>query len=227
MRLSYRRSRRRRIPFVLVSAVAVCWKNVNRNLTFPPQPAHADIELIFEMCRKFFPPSSFHADIELIFEMCRKFNSGAKAKYIPELEKQDGSHWAVAICTIDGQRMHCGDTSVPFCLQSCSKPITYCMALENVGPDHTHMHVGCEPSGMIFNAMALDRRVSWGMECPCLFFPGSQEQDQRLVEVQEQRSAVHLHQEQRSAVYRRVRSCSATTILRYRKDDPYLSVVCK
>lgn len=44
-------------------------------------------------------------------------------------------YWGVSICTIDGQRFSIGDVNVPFTLQSCSKPLTYAIALEKLGQE--------------------------------------------------------------------------------------------
>ena len=43
-------------------------------------------------------------------------------------------------------------------MQSCSKPITYCIALEENGIDKVHQHVSREPSGRSFNEIVLDTR---------------------------------------------------------------------
>jgi glutaminase len=45
---------------------------------------------------------------------------------------------------------------IDFCAQSCSKPITYCYALEKLGEETVHQHVGREPSGRGFNAYKLN-----------------------------------------------------------------------
>ena len=42
-------------------------------------------------------------------------------------------------------------------MQSCSKPITYALALEDLGPQIVHKHVGHEPSGVAFNAICLNK----------------------------------------------------------------------
>lgn len=52
--------------------------------------------------------------------------------------------------------MSSGDVNVPFTLQSCSKPLTYAMALETLGPEVVHNYVGTEPSGRNFNELVLD-----------------------------------------------------------------------
>ena len=49
-----------------------------------------------------------------------------------------------------------GDTKIPFCIQSCSKPLMYCLAQEELGEDKIHEYVGYEPSGNKFNAFILN-----------------------------------------------------------------------
>jgi glutaminase len=51
--------------------------------------------------------------------------------------------------------MNIGDVDVPFCVQSTSKPVTYCVALEINGETKVHEHVGREPSGRNFNDRSL------------------------------------------------------------------------
>lgn len=50
-----------------------------------------------------------------------------------------------------------GDFEHPYCVQSTAKPITYCIATEENGEDKVHKHVGREPSGITFNAIALNK----------------------------------------------------------------------
>lgn len=78
------------------------------------------------------------------------------ASYIPQLARMNPEYWGVSVCTIDGQRFSIGDTTVPFTLQSCSKPLTYAIALESLGPQVVHQYVGQEPSGRNFNELVLD-----------------------------------------------------------------------
>lgn len=70
---------------------------------------------------------------------------GKLASYIPQLSKVDPKRFGLSICTIDGQRFHVGDSKVNFCIQSCIKPILYCLALEEHGEDNVHKHIGREP----------------------------------------------------------------------------------
>ena len=62
---------------------------------------------------------------------------------------------AIAVTTVDGQQYRVGDADTPFCIQSCSKPLSYLLALDEFGADYVHKHVGTEPSGHAFNHVAL------------------------------------------------------------------------
>ena len=84
-------------------------------------------------------------------------NSGKVADYIPELAKKNPNDFGVSICSIDGQRLNFGNCKTLFSVQSCSKPITYALALEDLGPQIVHKHVGHEPSGVAFNAICLNK----------------------------------------------------------------------
>lgn len=49
-----------------------------------------------------------------------------------------------------------GDTKVPFCLQSCVKPLKYAIAVNDLGTEYVHRYVGKEPSGLRFNKLFLN-----------------------------------------------------------------------
>lgn len=65
----------------------------------------------------------------------RQFNDGDVARHIPQLASVDPEQFAVSVCTVDGQRMNLGDHNVEYCVQSCSKPISYALALSEHGPE--------------------------------------------------------------------------------------------
>jgi glutaminase len=83
-------------------------------------------------------------------------DNGNLATYIPQLANIDSSKFGISICTIDGQRFNIGDCKEPFCIQSCCKPINYCIAIEHNTPEIVHKHVGREQSGQRFNAIVFD-----------------------------------------------------------------------
>ena len=55
-----------------------------------------------------------------------------------------------------------GHTKVPFCLQSCVKPLTYAISISTLGTDYVHRFVGKEPSGLRYNTLSLNEEG----ECP-------------------------------------------------------------
>ncbi len=97
-------------------------------------------------------------DLQTIYEKCKVNEDGKMADYIPQLAKQNPKHFGLSVCTISGQRINIGDTDVQFCVQSCCKPINYCLALEEHDKEYVHKHVGREPSGSEFNALKLNTR---------------------------------------------------------------------
>ncbi|XP_008412409.1 glutaminase kidney isoform, mitochondrial isoform X1 [Poecilia reticulata] len=98
----------------------------------------------------------FTQQIKRIFENAQQQRGGQVADYIPQLAKFSPDLWGVSICTIDGQRYSVGDTKVPFCLQSCVKPLGYAIAVHELGTEHVHRFVGKEPSGLKFNKLSLN-----------------------------------------------------------------------
>jgi len=102
-----------------------------------------------------------------IFDVTIENKLGNNADYIPTLASVDPDQYSVAICSVDGQRLSIGDSKIPFCVQSCCKPINYAIALQiaedecgdgDLGRDKVFHHVGREPSGRPFNEVILDRR---------------------------------------------------------------------
>jgi glutaminase len=99
---------------------------------------------------------SFKSELEVIFKETKKITDGKVATYIPQLGRVDPKNFGFSLCSIDGQRFSFGDSNTPFCIQSISKPITYCLALEQFGEETVHKHVGREPSGIGFNGLVLN-----------------------------------------------------------------------
>lgn len=108
--------------------------------------------------KKFIIPNfvEFTQQINKMFECAHQQEAGQVADYIPQLAKFSPDLWGVSLCTIDGQRHSVGDTKVPFCLQSCVKPLEYAIAVHDLGCEHTHQFVGKEPSGLKFNKLSLN-----------------------------------------------------------------------
>lgn len=91
-----------------------------------------------------------------IFEFVRDYRGGDVASYIPQLARVDPELYAMAVCTVDGQRFSVGDDEERYCVQSTCKPINYAIALDQLGAAQVHRHVGREPSGRSFNELTLN-----------------------------------------------------------------------
>ncbi len=102
--------------------------------------------------------SGFTATLDHIFNHVKKVRGGEVANYIPQLASVAPDLYALSICTIDGQVYSLGDHTTKFSLQSTNKPINYALALEELGEETVHRHVGKEPSGVSFNALTLNAR---------------------------------------------------------------------
>ena len=100
--------------------------------------------------------SALTSDIDRMYAELIPVRSGAVADYIPQLARVNPEQLAIAVCTVDGQRFSVGDATTMFCLQSVSKMVSYCLALDEHGADAVHAHVGREPCGRSFNELALN-----------------------------------------------------------------------
>jgi glutaminase len=98
----------------------------------------------------------FCVEIASIFQKLKSNNSGDVATYIPQLAKINPDLFGISVFSIDGQTFNIGDTSENFCIQSCSKTLTYAVALRDHGVDKIGEHIGREPSGARFNAFVFD-----------------------------------------------------------------------
>ncbi len=94
-----------------------------------------------------------HALIEKLWQKHAATYDGALASYIPALAKANPAHFAIAVTTAAGQTQAHGDANVAFTLQSLSKPFVYGHALQLLGRERVHAHVGVEPTGEAFNSI--------------------------------------------------------------------------
>ncbi|MCB0521092.1 MAG: glutaminase A [Saprospiraceae bacterium] len=100
----------------------------------------------------------FCQEVTALYHEVKNNRNGKVASYIPQLAEVNPDMFAISICTISGQRFSIGDFGVDFTLQSVSKPLTYCMVLEELGESVVHQHVDKEPSGLAFNELKLKLR---------------------------------------------------------------------
>ena len=95
-------------------------------------------------------------NITQIYNNVKSNADGDVASYIPQLAKVDPDLFGISIQTLDGKVFNIGNTDNKFCIQSCSKPISYCLALQEHGLEHVSKHIGKEPSGSKFNAFVFN-----------------------------------------------------------------------
>ncbi len=91
-----------------------------------------------------------------VYEEVKLDNQGHVADYIPQLANVDDELFGIVLVTNDGQVIEIGDTYTKFCVQSCSKPINYGIALDKHDKNTVHNYVGKEPSGRNFNELCLN-----------------------------------------------------------------------
>lgn len=99
--------------------------------------------------------ADFTARVDEMFQVVSANRSGEQARYIPPLADVDPERFGLAVVTIDGQVLTRGDANTDFSIQSTCKPFNYCIALEDLGEEAVHRHIGREPSGQRFNAYVL------------------------------------------------------------------------
>ena len=81
--------------------------------------------------------------------------SGEILRGIPALENVDPDSFGICLATADGHVYEAGDTRLPFCIQSISKPFTYGIALTDQGTEAVDAKIDIEPSGELYNEISL------------------------------------------------------------------------
>ncbi len=100
-------------------------------------------------------PAPLARHLGRIHDRHRRASDGAVATYIPQLGRADPSWFGIAAVTLDGRVHAVGDASIPFSVQSISKPLTYGLVLDDLGEDAVRARIGVEPTGEPFNAITL------------------------------------------------------------------------
>ena len=85
--------------------------------------------------------NEFCSEITLIYNKLIDNNVGNVASYIPQLAKVDPNLFGISVFSIDGRVFNIGDTNENFCIQSCSKTLTYAIALRDNGIDSVNKHI--------------------------------------------------------------------------------------
>ena len=86
----------------------------------------------------------FSGVLEKLYDEALSLTDGAQADYIPPLKEVDPDQLGIAVITVDGQVYLRGDAEVDFSIQSTCKPFNYCFAVEELGVEKRHQHIGSE-----------------------------------------------------------------------------------
>jgi glutaminase len=90
-----------------------------------------------------------------VYERYLDQTSGDILRGIPALEGIDPDSFGICLATADGYVYEVGDTRLPFCIQSISKPFTYGIALTDRGREAVDAKIDIEPSGELYNEISL------------------------------------------------------------------------
>ncbi|MGO2005468.1 glutaminase A [Arthrobacter rhombi] len=80
---------------------------------------------------------------------------GTPYQDIPATSHGNPDDFAICLATVDGYVYEVGDADTEFSIQSVSKPFTYGLALEDLGPEAVDEKIDVEPSGDAFNEISL------------------------------------------------------------------------
>ena len=103
-------------------ALLIIFFQLKMHFSYIRRLTYENIVLISKALRhQFIIPdfTSFTKYIDEFYETASKCTEGKNPDYIPQLAKLDPDLFGVAICTVDGQRYHLGDSKESFTLQSC------------------------------------------------------------------------------------------------------------
>lgn len=79
-------------------------------------------------------------------------DDGAVADYIPALAGTRPDLFALAFAGVDGRLSVAGDATVPFSLQSLSKPFVFALVCQAIGTDEARARIGVNSTGFPFDS---------------------------------------------------------------------------
>jgi glutaminase len=94
--------------------------------------------------------------LQTLYDRHVHVKDGEVADYIPELASAEPDFFGISMVTTQGAVYEAGDTREQFTIQSISKPLTYGLALEELGEEKVRKHIGVEPTGDAFNSITLN-----------------------------------------------------------------------
>lgn len=112
-------------------------------------------ERSFDEATDIEPAAPVTSYLERLHSRHANLAEGSVATYIPELAKANPDWFGIALTTVDGASYEVGDARQRFTIQSISKPLTYGLALEDLGEAAVRRRIGVEPTGDAFNSITL------------------------------------------------------------------------
>ena len=97
-----------------------------------------------------------------LYHDLKKNEAGEADAFFKRIKHIDEKSFGISVCTVDGQRFSIGDATIPFCLQSLARPITYGITLDELDGE-VHTYQGREPSGRKFGEIVLDQNSNTGI----------------------------------------------------------------
>ncbi len=106
---------------------------------------------------------------ELVAEAHRRFatvNEGKVATYIPALASAHPARFGIAVAATSGQLFEAGEATLPFSIQSISKPFLYALICQAIGEREAREKLGVNSTGLPFNSVQAVERADDGLSNP-------------------------------------------------------------
>lgn len=87
------------------------------------------------------------------YELYRDVEEGAVADYIPVLADASPDLFGIAVVGPRGRSFEIGDVTVPFSIQSVSKPFVFALVCDTIGYEEARLRLGVNATGFPFNSL--------------------------------------------------------------------------
>jgi glutaminase len=91
--------------------------------------------------------------LEAAYQRHRSVDDGEVADYIPALAAASPQAFGACIAGVGGQTVSVGDATVPFSIQSVSKPFVFALVCHAIGPDRAAELLGTNATGLPFDSV--------------------------------------------------------------------------
>ena len=99
-------------------------------------------------------PATVAALVQAAYERFRDNTEGAVSDVYPALARVPADHFGLCVVGTNGAVHAAGDWDVLFTVMSVSKPFTFALVCDALGPDAVRERVGVNATGLPFNALA-------------------------------------------------------------------------